>query len=163
MAIEEKLDKLIKAIEEADQKKKEKKFKLPSFSRVKGGRAKKNWITVCKIGNNNVVNFKRLQIDDQTIMEDGIPRLSTSDHVMFYKKNPIIFLPEWSVEPISPRQLFSDSITNGSHIKGYKILMSQMLKQTVDTKKGGAGWLKWVGIVLILGVVGYAIFTGGFS
>lgn len=150
-------------VEETKKEKKKKKFKMPFGKKVSKTQAKKNWITVMKINENGHVNFSKTKIDEQTIMEDGVPRLATNQFVMFYENNPLIILPNWSVEPLpfNPRQNFIDSLENGTNTKAYKILMAKMLKETVNPKKPMAGWIKWVVGIGIAGLIGYALISGG--
>jgi hypothetical protein len=150
---------LLKAAEE--KKVKEKKFRYPFGKKVGKSQRKKDYVTTMIIKNNSNVEWKKYQIKDQTIMHDLIPRLATAGHVLFDKKgNPIIVLPEWSVEPFSPQQHFNDSLDNGSNIKGYKILASRMLSEKVEDKKKMAGWVKWViGIVIVGGLI-FALVSG---
>ena len=144
-----------------DDKVKEKKFKFPFTAKVSPARAKKNWITVIKVNENGNCNIIKKQIDEQTIMEDKIPRLASSQYVLHYKKNPLIILPSWSVEPYSPAERYKDSLNDGSNTAGYQILLNKMLKETVSDKKPIPNMLKWGIGLIVLAVIGYAIFTGG--
>jgi len=162
MGIQDDLQELKKMIKESEQKKEEKKFKFPFGKKVGKRQAKKNFITVIKINENSNIDFKKVQIDEQTIMEGGIPRLAASKYVMHWKGKPVIILPSWSVEPFSPKDNYEQSLVNGSNAKGYAILMNKMIKETADGKKkvngGMVGWI--VGGILLL-VIGYALMTGG--
>ncbi len=149
----------IKTILKPLEEKKTKKFKLPK--KVNKGQAKKNWITIMKINENCHVNFSKQQIDEQTIMVDGVPRLATNQYVMFYKGKPLIILPSWSVEPYSPKQEFKDSLDSGSNTKAYKILLAKMLKETVNPKKPMSNVIKWIIGIALAGIVGYALISGG--
>jgi len=54
-------------------------------------------------------------------MHELIPRLATTGHVMFNKKgNPMVILPNWSVEPFSPKSHFEKSLEDGSNKKDFK-------------------------------------------
>ena len=150
---------ILKPVE--SKEKKPKKFKLPWGKKVGKAQAKKNWVTVMKINENGTITFDKQIIDEQTIMQDGIPRLAANQYVMFYNNNPLIILPSWSVEPYAPIQAFKDSLDNGSNTKAYKILMAKMLKETVNPKKPMAGWIKWVVGLGLAGIIGYALISGG--
>ena len=123
-----------KAIQENNVDKK--KFKYPFGKKVSKSQRKKNYITVLVIYENGTCDFKKYQIEDQTIMHDLIPRLVSAGHVMFDKKgNPLIILPNWSIEPFSPLEHYNKSLTDEKNTKGYKILMAKMLADNVGGKK----------------------------
>ena len=76
------------------KKKKEKKeriFKIPVSKKVRSAQVRKNFITVMKINDNGAIEFKKAQIDEQTIMDDGIPRLATANYILTYKRTPIVY------------------------------------------------------------------------
>lgn len=159
MGLAEDIKELKELVEKKD--KKEKKFKFPFSSRVNYPKAKKNWITVMNINENGQVNFTRKKIDEQTIMEEGIPRLASSQYVMYYKKNPLIVLPSWSVEPFSPAERYQKSLRDGSNAAGYKILLNKMLNETTSTKKPMGNALKWIIGLGLAAIIGYAFISGG--
>ena len=162
MGIQEDLKKLLEMNKEEKLKTKEKKFRFPWGKKVGRTQRKKNYVTVLLLNENGTYDFKKYQIDEQTIMHDLIPRLTTAGHVMFNKKgNPLVILPSWSVEPFSPKQHFEESLTNGSNKKGYQILMSKMKSETVDATKKMGGMMKWIAGLVIVGVIIYALASGG--
>ena len=69
---------LMKKQEEVVKEKKEKGFRYPLGKKVGKGQKKKNYVTVLKINENNTATFKKVKIEDQTFMEDGVPRLASS-------------------------------------------------------------------------------------
>ena len=162
MSLVEDIEELKKIIKE--DKEKGKKWKYPGGTKVSNAQRKKNYVTVLITYENGTCDFKKYQIKNQTVWHDMIPRLATAGHVMFDKKgNPIIILPNWSVEPFSPLESYENSMVNGSNTKGYKILMAAMQSEKVDGKKPFPGWIKWVGGAVILGIIVYALISGGGS
>jgi len=144
------------------EKAKEKKFRFPFGKKVGRGQKKKNYVTLLLLNENGVYDFKKYQILDQTIMHESIPRLATAGHVMFNKKgNPLIILPNWSVEPFSPLDNSQKSLVNGQNTAGYKILMSKMLSEKVDEKKKMGGAWKWILGIGLAALIGYAFISGG--
>lgn len=160
MGLQEEL-KEIKDLLKEEKKPKRKKFRIPFGKKVGKSQAKKNYVTVIKINENGNLDFKKLQIDEQTIMEEGIPRLAATDYVLRYKKNPVIILPSWSVKPYSPSEQYEKSLNDGSNTKGYSILMAKMLKEQVNPKKQIGGMIKWILGLVVAGIIGYALITGG--
>jgi len=162
MGIQEDIKSIKESIVKEDDKDKEKKFRFPFGKRVGKSQKKKNYITVLLLNENGVYDFKKYQIKEQTIIHDLIPRLATTGHVMFNKKgNPMVILPNWSVEPFSPKSHFDKSLENGSNIKGYQILMNKMKSEQISAKKPMGNVLKWVIGIVIAAVIGYALLTGG--
>ena len=141
---------------------KEKKFKFPFGKKVGRSQRKKNYVTVMLLMENGTYDFQKYQIEDQTIIHKLIPRLATAGLVMFNKKgNPLIILPEWTVEPFSPKTHFDNSLENGSNIKGFAILMSRMKSETISAKKSMGNAIKWIGGLVLAAIIGYALLTGG--
>lgn len=160
--IQEELKAIRSLVEESKTKKKKpKQFKFPMSAKVNHIKAKNNFITVLKINENLTWNFKRVQISDQTFIEEGIPRLAAAGYVMYYKKNPCVILPSWSVEPFNPRTNYSQSLTNGSNTKGYSLLMARMKSETINPKKQMGSMVKWVIGLILAAIIGYALMTGG--
>lgn len=155
------LQEKIKAME-LQGKVEEKKWKFPFGKKVGRGQKKKNFVTVMIIHENGHYDFKKYQIIDQTILHDTIPRLAAAGYVMFDKKgNPLVILPNWSVEPFSPMEHYQKSLINGTNSTGYKILMAKMLKEQIKGKAMESGWLKWIIGLALVAIIGYAFVTGG--
>jgi hypothetical protein len=162
MGINENLEEIKELLKENKEEKKEKKWKLPFKAKVSPARAKQGYVGVLKINENGYITPSKEKIEEQTIMVDGVPRLATADYILHLNKNPLIILPSWSVEPISPSKSFEVSMNNGTNIKGYKLLMNKMKLATVEGKKQVGSWLKWVIGLVLVGIIIYAIFfTGG--
>lgn len=182
MGMSEDLAEIKVLLKQAEESKKTKKFKLPWGKKVGKAQAKRNWITIMKINENGHVNFSKKQIDEQTIIEDGVPRLATNQYVMFYKSSPMIILPSWNVEPLpvrpaiyvesgkevdttnlpfNPKENLEESFMKGTNIKGFKVLMAKMLKETVNPKKPMSNVIKWIIGLAVVGLIGYALISGG--
>lgn len=147
-----------------DKKIKEKKFKFPFGKKVGTSQKKKNFVTILLLSENGTYDFKKYQIENQTVLHEAIPRLATAGHVMFDKKgNPLIILPNWSVEPFSPLDHYEKTMISGSNTKGFKILMAQMELSKVENKTHVGGWVKWVVGLALAGIVIWAIVGGGGS
>jgi len=161
MGIQEDIKELKEMMIKEKEGVKEKKFRFPWAKKVGRSQRKKNYVTVLLINENGSYNFKKYQINEQTIMHDLVPRLATTDYVLFNKKgNPMIILPSWSVEPFSPKQNFTASLENGSNKKGYQILMSKMKSEVVSEKKKMGGIWKWIIGIAIAGIIIYAFLSG---
>ncbi len=162
MGMQETLKNIEELLAKQQEGVKEKKFRFPFGKKVGRSQKRKNYVTILLLNENGVYDFKKYQIEEQTIMHDLIPRLATAGHVMFNKKgNPLIILPNWSVEPFSPKKHFDDSLENGSNKKGYQILMSKMKSEMVSSSKKMGGMFKWIIGIVIGGIIIYALVSGG--
>lgn len=163
MTLEERINKTIetKLKEEEDKKLKKKKFNIPFWKRVGTAKKKQNYVTVIRINENGQLKFDVKRIENQTIMVDKIPRLATINYVMYYKKNPVIILPSWSVKPFNPADNLEKSLEDGSNVKGFAILLEKMQREQLGSKKPIGGIVK-IGLGLALvAIIGYAFISGG--
>jgi hypothetical protein len=160
---EKKIKEVIEKTEEEKNKdKKPKKFKLPFKGRLNKTDKNKNMITVMKINENGYVDFVKLPIVEQTVMVDGIPRLASAGYVLHYNKEPILVIPNWTVEPFSPMEHYNLSLNNGSNTKGYKLLMNRMQSSIMEKKPAMiGGMIKWIIGIGLAAVIGYALISGG--
>jgi hypothetical protein len=149
----------------AGDKEKPKKFKLPFKGRVKGSRAKKGYVGVIRINENGVINATKELIEEQTLMVEGVPRLANPDYILNWKIGtktyPVVILPSWSVKPFSPSEDFKRSLTDGSNTAGYRLLLNRMKLSVVDDKKKGLGKLGWIFGAVVIGIIAYALISGG--
>ena len=151
------------AVDEALSKNqvKEKKFKYPFGKKVGKSQRKKNYVTIQTLNENGTCDFKKYQITDQVVMHNLIPRLASTGYVMHDRKgNPLIILPEWSVEPYSPQTAYTKSLSDGSNVNGYKLLMNKMELEKTDTKKKMGNLGKWIIGIALAAIIGYALISG---
>jgi len=141
---------------------KEKKFRYPFGKKVGRGQRKRNYVTTIILNENGTCEFKKYQIIDQTIIHDFIPRLASTGHVLRDKKgNPILILPNWSVEPFSPLEHYNQSFIDGSNKNGYKLLMNRMESEKTTSKKKIGKILPWIIGIGLTAIIVYAIVSGG--
>lgn len=151
----------IKSLLKSEEEEKKKKFRLPFGKKTSPRQGRKGWVTIMRINENGFINFEKQRIQDQTIMVDGVPRLATPDYVLHWKKVPMIIQPNWSVKPFSPEEHHEKSMEDGSHTKGYKILMARMKSDTTSPKPQMGGMMKWIIGAILVGIIAYAFITGG--
>ena len=151
------LIKLADNMDEKKKKKKEPKFFLPFSAKINNFKLKNNYATIMKINENGHIKFTREQIEDQTIMLDGVPRLVGGGDVLMYKGKPLIIQPSWSVTPFSHKEEAKKSLEDGSNTAGYRLLMAKMEQGQIETKKKfNIGW-GWIIGLIALGVVAYVL------
>lgn len=160
MGLNERLERIEMELSKEKEKIPEKKFKLPFGKKVGKSQKKKNYVTILKINENGEIDFKKTQIQSQTFMEDGVPRLGTPDYVLRWKNNPMVILPSWSNKPYSPSEQFQRSLEDGSNIKGYKILLAAMQEEALGKKKQIGNLFKIIIGIALAAIIGYAFITG---
>ncbi len=162
MTIKEIVRKEIEQKAKEDNGVKEKKFRFPFGKKVGAGQKKKNYVTTLITNENGIYEFKKYQIMDQTIVHDVIPRLASAEYVLHDKKgNPLVILPNWSVEPFSPLKNYNQSLINGSNTAGFRLLLDKMEMNKTDTKKKMGNIGKWAIGLVIAAIIGYALLSGG--
>lgn len=159
--IEETLNEIAESLPKKKRReKKEKDFKIPFNAKVIGKKLKENYITVQKINENGNITFLKEKIIDQTVLVDGVPRIASGEHVLRYKRRPLMIIPTWSVVPFSPAEQSSKSLTDGSNSTGYRLLMNRMQTEVlkIGKKLGGIGI--GIGALIIGGIILYALLSG---
>jgi len=159
--LKDELREIKELLREREEPKKQKKFKMPRKGKVSPKKASKGFVTIMKINENGYIDFSKEQIKEQTVMVDGVPRLTTPEYVLHWKKNPVVILPSWSVKPYSPEEQHDKSLIDGSNTRGYQILMAKMKSETISAKKSMGGALKWIIGIGLAALIGYALITGG--
>jgi hypothetical protein len=156
MAEEKSLREEIKEIKELVEnrldKKKPKKFKLPFKSRVSKSKLRKGYITVASINENKSIEFRREPIIDSTFkLDDTFHTLDERD-IYTYKGKPFIFQAKSKLNPYSP-------LTGDNETYGQKYVVARMEgDKIVGKRKIGFGIS--IGVLIIIGVVVYALLTG---
>lgn len=174
MGIKEDLETIKSMIKEQEKEKTKKKFRIPFGKRVGKAQKRKNYVTLILLKGNNQLDFKKVQIIEQTIMEEEIPRLAGAGYVFYYKKNPFIILPDWSLEPLAVNEEekipliafnsgedYKKSLSDGRNTVGFRLLFSRMKSEMISTKKTMGGWVKWAFIIGVVGIILYALLSGG--
>lgn len=142
------------------EKKKQSKFKIPFKGKVGRGKAKKGWITVMKINDNRQVSFKKLKIDEQTVVEDEIPRIATPEEILIYKNKPMIILPSWSTKPFSPTENYDETLKGQYATQGHKLILNRMESEAIKPKRSFSGAVIFFIIIAIV-IGGYLLIKRG--
>lgn len=152
----QRMDNLAELLEEQQYRGK-KKFKLPLGVRLSKGKVKKGHIIVQTISTNGNVQFKMLPIDSDTV-DTGkkIPQYheATAEHILKYKKLPMIIVPEWSMKPFSPKENHQDTVKQGELSAAQKTIISKIEAEAIKKKSA----INWVVILIVLAIGAGAIF-----
>ena len=155
-SIRDELKELKEIINDSSTKKKSKSprpFRLPFKAKVGNSKLKNGYVTVAVINDNMAVDFRREPIKDGTIkIEDTFHAVEEFD-IFNYKGKPFIFQAKSKLNPYNP--LRGDNETYGQ-----PYVMARMEGDKITAKKKiGLGIS--IGVLIIVGVVVYALFTGG--
>jgi len=130
----------------------EKKFIVKKPSVMK---AKKGFVIVQIIKNNNYVDFRVLPIINSNVQlpDNKTYHLADTEYIGMYKKWPIIMIPEWSNEPITKEMLTRKVEENKSTIKPQKQiihLMEDARLAEMEKKKTGSKGI----VMIVLAIIG---------
>ena len=136
-----------------DNSRKPKPFKLPFKAKINKARLSKGYVTVGIINDNKSLDFIREPIIDGTIKLDDTFHAVEDFDIYSYKGKPFIFQPKSKLNPYNPLE--------GKHeTYGQKYVMARMEGDKITSKKKMGLGIS-IGLVIILGIIGYALFTGG--
>ena len=136
----------------SEDRKKQKKFKIPFKGRVGKSKLKNGYITVVSIEENRNLDFIREPIIDGTIkLQDTFHAIDETD-VFFYKNKPIVFQAKKKLNPFNPLEGLNETY-------GQKYVMARMEGDKIITKKS-MGMGMSIGLLIIGAVIAYGIFFG---
>ena len=154
MAIKDELEELIKKFEELEGKvKKQKKFRIPFIGRVSNRKVREGYISIVVIKDNKNIDFVKQPIVDGTFkLNDTIHSVDERD-IFLYKGKPFVFQPKRTINPYNP-------LKEEHQTYGQKYIMSRMESDKLTLKKQ-LGWGMSIGVLIIVAIIGYSIFSGG--
>jgi hypothetical protein len=130
-----------------------KPFRMPWKARLSPRKLRKGYITIAQINENMAVDFIREPIIDGTVKLDDTYHAIEDFDIFNYKNRPFIFIAKNKLNPYNPLE--------GQHeTYGQKYVMARMEGERITAKKA-LGWGVSIGILIIVGVIVYALFTGG--
>ena len=156
IGLKEEMKNISEKLDELTANGKVRKVRVPKLSR---GKLKNNWAVVCFINENKEVTFFKKQIEEGTIMHKDTPYLATANYMLTHKKQPMLIIPAWSVEPFSPQKSIEDAERDKSLSIGYRYLYNRMKNALITQKKSISTIAIIGGIVVIIGLIFLA--TGG--
>jgi hypothetical protein len=153
--LNEKLDKLLEMQEVTiaqKKREKEKKFKIP-FGVGSKAKLKQNYALVWYIRSNGYVIPKFVPIRDGMIYvkEKQAYHAVESSDILRYKQYPFIIQPEWTLKPISTKDLSSSDQTTAEKVVINAVKLSQLKPQSAMSGKMILGIV--VGLVIVIGIL----------
>lgn len=133
-------------------------FKLGGMQRLGEKRKlKKNYALVILMLTNGNFNIKLRQIrnDQIYIKETDTYHSTTTDCIGYYKKYPVVIIPEWDLQALSKKYLW-DKSGEGRYAKPQSVIIHNIEMAIGQMKlKTGMGGKSLIWILLIVGIVGY--------
>ncbi len=152
MAINDRLEELEKKFEEIKSKK-PKKFRIPFKGKVSNRKVREGYISIVVIRDNKNIDFVKEPIVDGTFkLNDTIHAIDEKD-IFLYKGKPFVFQTKRTINPYNP-------LNEEHQTYGQKYIMSRMESDKLTLKRQ-LGWGMSIGVLIIVGIIGYSIFSGG--
>ena len=147
--------------EELKKKKEIKPWRLPWKARVGKAKLKKNWVGVLELNENKSLNPYKVKIDEGIIENaNGVPHIATAEYIWYWKKKPVIIVPNWSTEPVSGKALMDKAVREQTLSVGRKLLKNHLERGQLETPKKKFGAAPII-IILVLAAIGYFIYKSG--
>ncbi len=165
MAIKDELEDLVKKFEELEKKeKKKKKFRLPFRSKISNKKMREGYVTVLVIKDNRNIDFVKEPIIDSTFKLNDTIHALEDKNVFFYKRRPFIIQPKKKLTQYNPEiksdEKDKDPLDCPNQTYGQKYVMARMESDKLTLKKQ-IGWGLSIGVLIIVGIIVYSLFTGG--
>ena len=140
-------------LEQTKDSKDSKPFKIPFKSKLSKSKLSKGYVTVAIIYDNKNLDFVKEPIIDGTIKLDDTFHAVEDFDIFHYKGKPFIFQPKSKLNPYNPLEGVHETY-------GQKYVMSRMEGDKITGKKKIGLGLS-IGALIIVGIIVYALFTGG--
>ena len=167
MAIKDELKDLVKKFEELEnqEKKKKKKFRLPFKAKISNRKMREGYVTVLIIRDNRNIDFVKEPIIDSTFKLNDTIHALEDKNVFFYKSKPFIIQPKKKLTQYNPKEVEviqndKDPLDCPNQTYGQKYVMARMESDKLTLKKQ-IGWGMSIGVLVIVGIIVYSLFTGG--
>lgn len=150
--LKEELRRIRQSLEDGNPKK-PKGFRMPLRGRVSKSKLRKGYTTVIVVDENGALDFQRKIIEGSTIKLDDTFHAVNEESVMTYKGKPIVILAKKRKCAINPNE-------GENQTYGQKHIQARMLNETISFKKKLGGLGVSIGILIIVGIIIYALVTG---
>jgi len=151
-SLRDEIKKMNETIGELAEKKEAKGFKLPFRARINKRRTQEGYASICYINENRGIKFLRAQINEGTVMINGVPHLASTDYMMIYKNRPFLIIPAWNTHPFSPHENMEDAIKEKRTTVGYRLLLNTLKAEQIKTGPKVSATAIIILILVIIGV-----------
>ena len=167
MAIKDDIKNLEETIKELKKEtKKSKKFRLPFKAKISNRKMREGYVTVLIIRDNRNIDFVKEPIIDSTFKLNDTIHALEDKNVFFYKGKPFIIQPKKKLTQHNPKEVkdekekTEDPLDCPNQTYGQKYVMARMESDKLTLKKQ-IGWGMSIGVLVIVGIIVYSLFTGG--
>jgi len=136
---------------------KRKPLKLPKRAKVKPRKAKKGWIGIAYVNENNIISGEKVLLRDAAFKtRDELIHATDGSEILWWDgKFPVIIQES---KKVNPKKFSFNDGKNGTY--GQRYIRAKMLLEQVKKKGGDMSILIWV---LVIGVVGFLIYKFAFG
>jgi hypothetical protein len=139
---------------------KKRELKLPRKAKVKKRKAKKGWVGIIKIDENNNISGEKVQLRDATYKtRDGIIHATDGKEMLMWNGKFPVFIQE--AKKNNPKLFKFNEGENQNY--GQPYIRAKMLQEAIKPKKAGMSiiiWLLAAGVVIFL-ISKSGLFGGG--
>ena len=130
---------------------KKKDIKMPRRAKVRKRKAKKGWIGVMRIDENNNATFEKSQLRDSSFTtRDKLIHATNGREILWFQgKFPFVVQ---EAKRNNPKRFTFNEGENETY--GQEYIMAKMLKEAIKGNKGNMSILLWI---LVIGAVGFGI------
>jgi len=153
-------------IEELSKKPdKMKEFKLP-FGKRTGvkGKMKKNFVLAIIMKTNGNFDLKWVKIKNDLVYlkESDTYHTASTDFIGYYKKYPVMLLPEWDLTPLKRENLYAQA-EEGRLAKAQTVIIQNIMMANglLKGKKSMGSMLIWLLVGGVIIYLGYNLISGG--
>jgi len=153
----ERIEELMERFVEKNEKTSKKKFKMPKkIAKGIKKKVKKGGLVVFVIRTNGEIIPKLLEskYDLIELKDNGTFHLAGANYMFRYNGYPALILPEYSLEPLNPKDLYMNIVNQQKESWHEKVLLKIMELSEIKKSKGMAGAGKWI----LFAIIGIAIF-----
>lgn len=134
----------------------EKKVRIPKLGK---GKVKKGYVLVMLLKKNHYLEIRKLKVvDDNVYLKDNETyHMTGRENIVMYKKDPVILLPEDSIEPITIEMLNRKIDENKSTVKPQKQIIHLMENAKLAEQNKPKRSMKGIIVVGLILVGGYML------
>jgi len=144
-----------------DTKGKKKELKLPYKVRAAMKKsANKRKIIIELLRTDRGIDFTLGEIKYGIIFVNGQAHQATIDFVYYYRKTPVLVIPEWSLTPIGTKDYY-DAVKEGKTIEPQTIILRAMEAAQMQMLKGKMSGKTLLYVLIGAAILAYVLFGRG--
>jgi hypothetical protein len=107
-------------------------------ARIQKGKVRRGYCLVILIKTNLQMDIKYYPIKEDILElpKQKTYHLASAEYIMYYKKYPVIILPEWNLLPFNPKENYREAYNEGSVAYAQKVVIDAIVRGQLKGKKG---------------------------